>query len=44
MKFQNIPYERLDFEAVCSGLKEITERAKNAENGEALWAGCAPNC
>jgi len=38
MKFQNIPYERLDFEAVCSGLKEITERAKNAENGEALWA------
>ena len=38
MKFNDIPYERVDLDALGKELDTLTEMVKNAENGEAVLA------
>lgn len=38
MKFQEMPYERVDFEKTKERLTDLTGRAAAANSGEALWA------
>ena len=38
MKFNEMPYERIDIEAVKAVYAELTEKVKNAENAEDIFA------